>query len=130
MFNGEGVIYLLPVFRGKFGLSRNCDVEFMICGLVVETSHISNGHFRRVGSFHFLTSFPEEISRGYLDTKNPGEGYYEKFLEALEKLGGSMKVTGCDQALSDFEEEVKRQGSLDQCGARDGADKHYIITLV
>lgn len=130
LFCCEGVIYLLPVFRGKSGLSRCSISELMICGLVLDASLISKGHFRRVGSFRFLSSFPEEISRQYLDMKNPREGCYEKFLEALEKSGDSMKVIGCAQALSDLEEKKSGQGSLDQFRAGEGEDKHYIITLV
>lgn len=130
LFNGEGVVYLLPVFRGKSGSTRDSIVELMIRGLVVDASHISKGHFRRVGSFRYTSSLPEKISELYLDEKEPGEGYYEKFLEVLEKLGDSMKITECAQALSDFEQMVKRQDGLDQCGAREGEDKHFIITLV
>lgn len=130
LFNGEGVIYLLPVFRGKSGVSRCSISELMIRGLVVETSLISKGHLRRVGSFRFTSSFPEWVSALYLDAKDPGKGCYEKFLEVLEKWGDSMKVTGGAQALSDFEEKGTRQGSLDQCGSREGEDKHHIITLV
>lgn len=125
LFNGEGVIYLLPVFRGRSGLTRCSIVELMICGLVVSASPISRGHFRRVGSFRFTSSFPEDF-----DMKDPGEGCYEKFLEVLQKLDDSMKVTGYFRALPDFEDKVKRQGILDQCGARRGEDQHYIITLV
>lgn len=131
LFNGEGVIYLLPVFSVKSRIVWDSTLMPMICGLVLDASVISKGLFRRVGSFRFSPStFPEAISRIGHEMKNPEKGYYSKFLEALDKLSDSMTITVCAQTLSKFEGKAKEQGDLDPGGAIEAEARQHIITLV
>lgn len=127
LFNGEGVVYLLPVSRGHPSIMDLHGDGLVICGLVVDASVTSKDHARKVGSFCFnSSSLPGEISGEHHETKE----YYKGFLEALEKLGDSTRITGFAQALSYSEEKIKEQVELDQGGAKEVEAKRYIITLV
>lgn len=127
LFNSEGVVYLLPVSRGRSYIMGLPGSGLAIGGLVVDASVTSRDHARRVGSFGFnSSSLSEEIPQVHHETKE----YYKKFLAALEKLGDSTTDTGCAQALSDSEEKIKEQGELDLGGAKEVEAKRYIITLV
>lgn len=127
LFNGEGVVYLLPISRGPPSMMGLPYDGLVICGLVVDASVTSKDHARRVGSFCFNNfSLPEKISWEHHERNE----CYKEFLEALEKLGDSTTVTGFTQALSDSEENIKEQVGLDQGGAKEAKAKRYIITLV
>lgn len=92
LFEGEGISFLLPVFRGTYGLSEHKD---LILGLVIEACGDSKGRFRRIGCLSYPSSRSGE----------PDDDDFTRFSRALDIIGDSVAAAECAQTLPTREVE-------------------------